>query len=240
MSDWIPEQLQDAPFFKTPESGEPRTPEQVVADLQNAAKLQGNLSQSHIKLPAEGERLSEDAIERLTPYLPPSEPAAPAAPEEYTLPDGQEVNPALVEQAKSLALTQDQFDTLLTSQPDIEGFKQEQHDQLRAEWGLDLNFKLQAVEAFLSQPGTPPNLVNAYTAGTMDAESIAWLSDLAGQMDEEPQIRGQEGGDPNPRERVDSLRKELMGMRPGNPQYESKLAELTKTLSRAGTLRRTG
>jgi hypothetical protein len=39
----LPEPLRAAPYFKPPEDGSHRTVEQVIEDLTNAAKLQGNL-----------------------------------------------------------------------------------------------------------------------------------------------------------------------------------------------------
>lgn len=55
MDNWIeqlPEPLRDAPYFKPTDSGEPRQIEQVIADLTNAAKLQGDLTSTHIRIPA--------------------------------------------------------------------------------------------------------------------------------------------------------------------------------------------
>jgi hypothetical protein len=46
-----PESLKDAPYFKDAEDGVPRTVAQLVSDITNAASLQGNLSESHIRLP---------------------------------------------------------------------------------------------------------------------------------------------------------------------------------------------
>lgn len=53
--DWIsalPEPLREAPYFKPQEGGQPRQIEQVIADLTNAAKLQGDLTSTHIRIPS--------------------------------------------------------------------------------------------------------------------------------------------------------------------------------------------
>ena len=47
-----PEALKDAPYFKASEDGTPRTVAQLVSDVTNAAKVQGNLSESHIRKPS--------------------------------------------------------------------------------------------------------------------------------------------------------------------------------------------
>ena len=61
--DWIPEQLRNAPYFKPTEDGTPRTVEQVIADLEGAASLQGDLSSSHIRIP---DREDSDAVKAAT------------------------------------------------------------------------------------------------------------------------------------------------------------------------------
>ena len=48
----LPEALQEAPYFKPTEDGTPRQLDQVIADLSNAAKLQGDLTSTHIRIPS--------------------------------------------------------------------------------------------------------------------------------------------------------------------------------------------
>jgi hypothetical protein len=48
----IPEWLSDLPYFKATEDGTQRTQEQIRSDIQGAASLQGDLTKSHLRLPA--------------------------------------------------------------------------------------------------------------------------------------------------------------------------------------------
>jgi hypothetical protein len=206
-SDWVnnlPDALKDAPFFKPPGDGSVRTIDQVLSDLTNAAKLQGNLAESHIKIPSVDAADSDKAAARerilsLWPdlrevtegedTLPPEEVAG------YKLPEGAEILDATqVADIGQFALDhkwgQKQFSDYAAKM--IEGHTSNTENatqwqtantaKLTENLGAAMTEHLNRTAAALEASGATPEYVAAIKEGKVDADLILVMNNLVGKM----------------------------------------------------------
>jgi hypothetical protein len=227
MSDWIPEQLKDAPYFKTPEGGESRTVEQVLADLTNASKLQGDMTSTHIRLPDRGDPDSvRSAVVKAMEHIPgltaiPDGDDAevrdaflksigrPDAADKYTVPesvaDGINLD-SVREQAFADGWTQTQFDGFVnrmasTRQADSESLQaaiDTNLAEIKTDWGNAYPERHEQVKDFLSVDGVPDAIKQAFETGRLSSSEMKWLHGMANAVaGEDLQISGQHSASDN-------------------------------------------
>jgi hypothetical protein len=203
--DWkesLPEQLRDAPYFKSAESVD-----QVLSDLTNAAGLQGN----SLRIPGPDASDEDVAAFRLkaTEKIPGlmavpdpdsddytdvlSKMGLPEAADKYRVPEGTPIDAdtlaQLAAEAHEAKLTQSQFNALVNKQAgklaqlteQQETHAREREDALRKEWGAAYEDRLGEVERLLSDApgelaGVLPNL---------SADAVKWLHDLTDSFGED-------------------------------------------------------
>tara|TARA_R110001592_G_scaffold38609_2_gene127307 strand:+ start:20787 stop:21551 length:765 start_codon:yes stop_codon:yes gene_type:complete len=233
----LPEALRDAPYLRPLEDGTIKPVDQVLADLQHAAKINGN----SIKIPREGEDL-EPLTEKVLQHFPDlvRKSEAIGAPEEYQVPEDTVAPEQLVERARKLNLTQDQFDVVMEQYTaDVsatleqqDALKQQTRDQLRDVWGLDLESKQEGVSDFLANSGAPESIVQALGDGVLDVDTVIWLHSLVGLGSEDAQmssLRG-ESTQVDHLAEYDQVLTKLRGMRRGQPGYEALLVKSHRLL----------
>lgn len=213
--DWresLPAELKEAPYLK----GD-KTPEQIVADLENAASWQGN----SIRIPgpdatpeAKAEFMAK-AVEKIPGLMPTPEPenygdvltklGKPAEAKDYKYAEGidlGELGDALKEQAFEAGLTQSQFSTLVAQQMSASESAQEAAEaivaatyaELQGEWGQATEDRIRDVEAMLSKEGAPESLKTAFLDKDLDAATIKWLYGVAESAGEKAVMREQNDG----------------------------------------------
>jgi len=206
-SDWVnglPDKLKDAPFLRPTKDGTIRTVDEVFSALENAAKLQGNLAESHIKIPAPDaadtdKSAARERILSLWPdlrevtegedTLPPAEIAG------YKLPEGGDVLDAtMVEDIAKFALEhkwgQKQFSDyaakmIETQAGSVEQASQWQKDQdtkLVEKFGEAKAERIARVASAMEQSGATPEYVAAIKEGKVDADLISVVDTLVGKM----------------------------------------------------------
>ncbi len=211
--DRLPEELQSAPYFKNAES-----PEQVLADLNNAAAWQGN----SIRIPgpdAGAEDIAafqSKAIEKFpglmpTPNLEDSDAMSqvfgqlgrPESPDGYSLPEGLEMDVATLRaHAHQSNMTNQQFQALVSAlgkeQADaIEASQNalaEQYQTLQTEWGAAYEQNMQEVGKLLSD--APDVIKEAFANKTLTADQLRWFHSKAQLGESDAQIPGQGDGAP--------------------------------------------
>jgi hypothetical protein len=206
-SDWyeaIPEGLKDAPFFKPKKDGGIRTVEEVRAALDNAAKLQGNLAESHIKIPSPDDADADIAAarERALKSIPGlrevsegEDTPPPESPDGYKVPELEGFNPDESSLADVAAFAhehgwgQKQFDDYvirLASEQSAglekrESWLMEQQkvitDQLGRAKDEHLNRTIAAIQDY-----APEGFVDSLRAGDMDAGVVLMLDGLVHKM----------------------------------------------------------
>jgi hypothetical protein len=247
----IPSELKEAPYFKPQEDGTPRQLEQVVADLSNAAKLQGNLAESHIKIPSP-EAAQEDIdsfrerVLQADPNLirkPDDHSPVPENADGYKDPEGFELDTT---QAKALAekgkWTQAQYEGFVESMANESKATKDGQAQWLADQGAAISEALGSAKddhlartvAALSE--SAPEVAQAITDGTMDAKTVLAIDKLVHQiMDmggEQGQFNEQAGAGsrvPTPLEaqtKCTEIRGQMAEMRMSDPQYPLLQAKL--------------
>ncbi|GAF72364.1 unnamed protein product [marine sediment metagenome] len=239
--DQLPEELQEAPYFKSAESID-----QVLSDLTNAAQLQGNA----IRRPDDDATEEDiDAFrEKIAPWLPgPVEPEVIQAEALTEFPD--DASEEMQAYAKELGLTESQFiklrdraeaETEINAET-MAAHKQNTRDSLRQLWDYDLDHRTQQVATFLNTPGTPTALIASYENGSIDAATMVWLHALSEQGLEESQMAGQLGAgasNTNPQEEKKALMKALIALTPGTPEHTRTHNTLNALLLRIGPRRK--
>ncbi len=240
--DRLPEQLQDAPYFKNAES-----PEQVLADLNNAAQWQGN----SLRIPGENatpEQVAEfqaKAVERYPDLMvrPNTEDpdvmadvfaslGRPDTPDGYTVPDGVEMD---VSQLKAFAhannLTREQFKGMVAKmheqqaaaneqyQADLKG----QYETLYAEWGAAAQQNMDDIGKLLAD--APEAIKEAYANKALPADQLRWLHQMSQLGTESAEIPGQVDGAPRiptPEQaelELAEVEARLFSMQPSDPSY---------------------
>ena len=211
--DTLPDNLKGAPFFKPD-----KTPEQIIADLENAAGHMGN----SIRIPgpdATDEQRKEflaKAVEKLPGIMPVPEDDAdveavleklgrPKQATDYRLPEGvsaDDLGEGFMADAWALGLTQKQFTDLVgkqvaqrqAAQEGAEAFSKETQAALQAEWGMAAEDRLSDVRAYLNTEGAPDGLKAAFEAGQMDQHTIKWLYSVVEATTEKAQLQEQASG----------------------------------------------
>ena len=190
----LPEQLRDAPYFKPPEDGSHRTVEQVIADLNNAASMQGNLTDSHVKIPPpdaapEDIQAFRDRVLKIDNTL-------VTKPEDYSpVPenaDGYEavegVDPSIREMALANKWSQAQYKAYTDHLTGQQTAATEQQAQWKADQANVLSEKLGAAKAdhIARTVGVvndvSPDLATAIMEGTVDANIVMALDTLVHKM----------------------------------------------------------
>lgn len=194
--DWkdsIPQQLRDAPYFKSAENID-----QVVADLTNAAQYQGN--SIRIPGPDAGEedwnkfdsKIAEKVPNMVRADLDSDEGRAammkrlgqPDTPEDY----GDAGDAAwLTKSAHEAGLTKAQFTKLIESVNGVNEAQtteqkekaQQAVDALRGEWGLAFPKKIDQVIGMLKMSEAPESLIEAMSGELPNTEMLAWLDGMA-------------------------------------------------------------
>ncbi len=215
VSDWreaLPSELKEAPYLK----GD-KTPEQIVADLENAASWQGN----SIRIPgpdatpeAKAEFMAK-AVEKIPGLMPKpdgdnyndvlSQLGKPAEAEGYKYAEGVDLGDlgdTLKTQAFEAGLTQAQFSTLVAQQMSASESAQEAAEaavaatyaELQGEWGQAADDRIRDVEALLSKEDAPAALKAAFEDKDMDAATIKWLYGVAEAAGEKAQLKEQTDG----------------------------------------------
>jgi len=211
---WIPEPLRDAPFFKAGE-GESKTPEQVLADLNNAAQHLGN----SLRIPAAdagpeaAAEAARKAAERMPDYLmvrpnPDDQDAMgsifatlgrPNEASEYRLPEiegvdweGQDLSKVKAN-AHAMNLTQDQFAAMVSEQVSTQSeasrASQEALDAdleaLKGEWGAAYEQRRELISGLLKSSEAPEYLSAMLVDGKLPARDMKWLYAMADAMGSE-------------------------------------------------------
>jgi hypothetical protein len=207
-SDWVknlPDELRDAPGLRPLKDGTIRTPAESRAALDNFAKLQGNMAESHVKLPTDdmSEEDKQASVDRiLTIYkdklrlVTEGEDTVP--PEDHTgyqLPEGgAELDPAGLEDIAKFALEhkwgQQQFadyvarmvDGQNTSTENRSTWEREQDTKLTEKLGLAKDTRVDRVISALKQCGASEDYTDAIKAGKVDAEQVVVLDTLVAKM----------------------------------------------------------
>ena len=253
----IPEQLRDAPYFKSAQSID-----QVLADLNGAAAWQGN----SIRIPgpdasdedvAKFRQKAQDKIGGMMAVPDPDSEdytdvlrklGMPEAADKYKAPEdcpieGDELG-QLMANAFEAGLTQKQFQTLINkqageiraAQEQFEAEQVEQYAALKGEWGEAYDDRMDTVGRFLE---TAPESLRDMP---LDAETTRWLYDLADSFNEgNQQVRQADGGDATltPGEAIEQANEilvRLKGMRQAdNPQlYQRLMHKRIDLLRKAG------
>jgi hypothetical protein len=206
-SEWVnslPAELKDAPFLRPNKDGTIRPVTEVLSALENAAKLQGNLSESHIKIPSpdagdDDKKAARDRILALWPdlrevtegedTLPPEEVAG------YKLPEGSEVlDTTMVQDIGQFAIDhkwgQKQFtdyaakmiEAQTTSTENATQWQKDQSAKLTEKLGAAKEEHLGRVASALEQAGATDDYVAAIKAGKVDAELVMVMDNLVGKM----------------------------------------------------------
>lgn len=193
-SDWreaLPKEFRDAPYFK----GDGKTPEQVLADLENAASWQGN--SIRIPGPDATDESRKEFLQKAMDKLPGMMPVPdfdnqaevfqrmgrPETAADYKSPEGVEVPETLKENAFAANLTQKQFDALIQRELDAARISEETREAtqkateaaLKEAWGVATDDRLKDVEALLSASGAPEALKQQFANKNMDADTIKFL-----------------------------------------------------------------
>jgi hypothetical protein len=248
----MPESMKDAPYFKAPEDGTVRTVEQIKADLTNAAQLQGNLKESHIKIPAqdsadEDKEAWRERILSLDSNLvrkPDDHSPVPDSLEGYTQPEleGVELDEEQGAKVKELALkskwTQAQYEGFVHQMAaDIKAGKEGQ-----TQWQTERDAKLaeqlgQAKDGHLQRTEAALRDINPdLKLDGLDASTVLALDTLVHQIiemgGESAQFVEQEGAGKRvltPGEahtRCTEIRKQMLEERPNSREYKRLNQEL--------------
>ena len=206
-SDWVnslPDELKTAPFLRPNKDGSIRTIPEVLSALENAAKLQGNMTETHIKIDSpdssdEAKAVTRARVLSLWPdlrevvrdedTLPPEEIAG------YKLPEGADVlDAASVEDIAKFAIEhkwgQKQFSDYATKMVGVHTSSVENATQWATDNSAKLLDKLGSAKAehlgrvasALEQSGASPEYVEAIKAGKVDAELVLVMDTLVGKM----------------------------------------------------------
>jgi hypothetical protein len=252
--DDLPEELQSAPYFKPPESGEQRTIEQVLSDLGNAAQLQGNLATSHLRIPpedaaAEDVQAFRDRVLKLDPSLiskPDDHSPVPENGDGYKVSEDHKdlALDAVRELAVAQKWTQVQFDGYVAQIAGEQASSTEAQTQwmtdqqtaLAEQLGQGKESRINRTVAVLTE--TQPELAQKIQAGEVDSQIVLALDALVHKMidmgGEEGQMGIQDDGGSRvmtPSEalgKCTDIRTEMSGMRQSDPRYNLLMAELVK------------
>ena len=206
-SDWVkglPDELKDAPFLRPNKDGTIRPVAEVLAALENAAKLQGNMAETHIKINSpdasdDTKAATNARILEMFPNLrevtegedtlPPEEVAG------YKLPEGSEVlDSTMVSDIGQFAIDhkwgQKQFtdyanrmiEAQATATESASQWEKDQLSKLTEKLGTAKEEHLGRTAAALESAGATPEYVTAVKEGKVDAELIIVLDTLVGQM----------------------------------------------------------
>lgn len=247
--DGLPEEIQSAPYFKVSDDGTVRSVDQIVADLNNAANLQGNLSDSHIRIPpkdAAEEDIAKfrdrvmavdgDMVRKPDDFSPvPSE----ADGYKYSIED-VEFDDAEVEKVRAVAAqnkwTEAQFQGYMENLAVLNTAGLEAQQEWKNAQSKALDEKLGAArEEHLSrtyaaiEDMAPEALIEAMRAGDVDANVMLLVDGLVHKMID----MGAEGGEferqansgartPTREEalsRCTEIRNQMREMQPSNPEY---------------------
>jgi hypothetical protein len=221
MDNWIPEALQDAPFFKAGEDGTPKTQEAVLADLTNAASHMGN----SLRIPSKEstpEQIAEfmvKASERIPGLMPTpdldnpesinsimSKLGKPGSLDGYKVPEGMNESLNLADikaMAMDLGMTQSQFNLNISKMSErateagesLQTALATDREALKEVWGDALAKNRAEVAQFLAlDPDVPAAVVEAFKADTLPADQVQWLHKLAGLGEEGNELQNQDGG----------------------------------------------
>lgn len=213
--DWreaLPAEFRDAPFFK----GDGRTPEQVRADLENAASWQGN--SIRIPGPDATEQARQEFIRKAIEKLPGMMPVPdydnqdevlaklgkPEEPSKYKLPEELDDNTKMTlrQRAFDAGLTQKQLDKLVAAELSNTSLAQEAREaaqkaareELKTDWGAAMEDRLRDVESLLEAEGAPELLKERFKAGDLDAATTKWLYGIVESGAERAEVAEQESG----------------------------------------------
>ena len=255
-SDWreaLPAEFREAPFFK----GDGKTPEQVIADLENAASWQGN----SIRIPGPDatdetrKEFLQKAMDKLPGMMPvpdyDNQPEVlaklgkPESPDGYKVPEGVEVPDVIKENAFAANLTQAQFDALVGREMEAlrqsndarEAAQKATEDALKETWGVATEDRLKDVEALLNAPGAPEALKQQFEGKNLDAETIKFLYGMVEAGAEKAAVveksQGREGRltPAEAREQAYEIWQQMYSMSASDPRYadlKSKRTALVK------------
>jgi hypothetical protein len=206
-SDWVnglPAELKDAPFLRPNKDGTIRPINEVLSALENAAKLQGNMAETHIKIDSPDASDDTKAATRariLEMYpnlrevtegedtLPPAEVAG------YKLPEGAEVLDAtMVADIGQFAIDhnwgQQQFsdyaakmiEAQTSSTENASQWEKAQQSKLTDKLGTAKAEHLNRTAAALEAAGATPEYVAAIKEGKVDADLVMVIDNLVGKM----------------------------------------------------------
>lgn len=211
----LPEPLRDSPYFKNAKSVE-----DAATQIANAAYWQGNsILKPGANASDEAKAANKQKIREMYPeFMPVPDPYSedagqvfakmgkPDSADKYKLPEGFEMSPDEAGAMKAIALdanlTQAQFEkqqaAILTKRQEMaEQQKAEQQTglaALREQWGATYDQNMAQVNAMLANDKlVPPAIKAAAEAGTLDAQSIQWLNDIARRGDEQTEVPTQQG-----------------------------------------------
>ena len=253
----LPEALKDAPYFKPPESGEHRTIEQVVSDLGNAAKMQGNLHNSHLRIPS-ADAAEEDIAKfrdkvmeldkTLTVKAEDFSPV-PGEAKDYKDPDVDGFAEGELDPIRQLAVdakwTQDQYQRYVSKLADDKTQGVENNTTWLAEQQTLIADKLGAVkDEHLSRTASalegvlPDATLQALKDGKIEASIVLAMDHLVHKIidmgTEDGQFEKQADGGIRPMtpddamERCNELRTLAMTQRPGSPEHTRTLGKLVE------------
>lgn len=217
--DSLPEEIQNAPYFRPTDDGSPRTTEQIVADLTNAARLQGNLAESHIKI--FNQDASDEDVQRFRERVLKADPGLILKPEGYSaVPDsadgyqapqieGFDAEAANLGAVRDMAAankwTQAQFDGYLhqlageqrAGQENLTLWRNQQTAAINDQWGAAAGERIELAARAAEKMGSA-EMAGKIRAGEVDAHVVLTIGNLAQQMrqmgGEQAQFHDQQGG----------------------------------------------
>ncbi len=246
--DSLPDALKDAPYFKQPDDGSSRTVDQIVADLTNAAKLQGNMAETHLKIPSpdsDAETLAKfkARVLELDNTLTVKPDDFSPVPDEYVAPEGFEGDfDSIKALAKDAKWTQAQLDTFIAKADAEKVAGQAKQSEWTLEQSKILDEKLGAAKAdHLARTAAMlmegnPELATSMMDGSMPANIVlafdamaTKMLEMGGEAGQFNQQAGAEARAMTPDEalaKCDELRGDIMSMNSGTPAHERAVAKL--------------
>ena len=254
----LPDVLKDSPYLRPDKEGKVDTPENIAAKLANAAKVQGNIGDTHLKIPApEAAEADIEAFRKRvmevdpTLYRKPDDYSPnPEKPEEYTDPqvEGLDAEAVDLEKLKQIA-----FDSKWNQRQYEMALERIASDQAQAKadgakWAEDNNAAIaealgaakddHIVRTVAMLKDKHPAIAEAMQNGTMDSGSLLALSDLAHQIidmgGEGNEFNAQAGSEARgltPLEamnKAQEVRGQLKDMSPADKRYEPLLEKLVE------------
>lgn len=196
--DSLPGEIQELPYFRRSEDGRPPELTQVIADITGIAKMQGNMSETHVKIPPPdaSEEQQREYIQKAVEKIPgimeaKSGEKPPKEPEGYKIPEGMDPEgvKAVREFAHKHQWGQDQFTEFVDRMAGEQKSAQDNQMMWQEQQKSILNEKLGAArEEHLARTAAaladyaPEGFIDQMMSGKLDANVVMMLDGLVHKM----------------------------------------------------------